>query len=61
MPQANENRRRLLFNNTFLEKYKTDVIDFNDANLSAAVVEVTEHLLNRFKDLQVSRSMFKIS
>lgn len=38
------------------EEHKTAVIDFIDANPSAAVVEVTEHLLNRFNDLKVSRS-----
>ncbi|KAG0747888.1 hypothetical protein G6F62_002141 [Rhizopus arrhizus] len=38
------------------EEHKTAVIDFIDANPSADVVEVTEHLLNRFNDLKVSRS-----
>lgn len=38
------------------EEHKTAVIDFIDANPSAAVVEVTEHLLNRYNDLKVSRS-----
>ncbi|KAI9013756.1 hypothetical protein CLU79DRAFT_768611, partial [Phycomyces nitens] len=37
-------------------QHKTAVIDFIDANPSAAVVEVAEHLLNRFNDLKVSRS-----
>ncbi|KAK4513180.1 uncharacterized protein ATC70_012975 [Mucor velutinosus] len=38
------------------EEHKAAVIDFIDANPFAAVVEVTEHLLNRFNDLKVSRS-----
>ncbi|CEJ01567.1 hypothetical protein RMCBS344292_15590 [Rhizopus microsporus] len=38
------------------EEHKTTVTNFIDANPSAAVVEVTEHLLKRFHDLKVSRS-----
>ncbi|KAL1931841.1 hypothetical protein VTP01DRAFT_8897 [Rhizomucor pusillus] len=38
------------------EEHKTAVIHFIDANPSASVVEVTEHLLERFNDLKVSRS-----
>ncbi|KAG1051880.1 hypothetical protein G6F43_005943 [Rhizopus delemar] len=38
------------------EEHKTTVIDFIDANPSATVVEVTEHLLKRFHDLKVSRN-----
>ncbi|ORE19834.1 hypothetical protein BCV71DRAFT_262559 [Rhizopus microsporus] len=38
------------------EEHKTTVINFIDANPSAAVVEVTEHLLKRFHDLKVSCS-----
>ncbi|KAG1392301.1 hypothetical protein G6F58_012540 [Rhizopus delemar] len=38
------------------EEHKLAVADFIDANPSAAVVEVTDHLLNRFDDLKVSRS-----
>jgi transposase len=38
------------------EEHKTAVINFIDANPSATVVEVTEHLLKRFHDLKVSRS-----
>ncbi|CEG75865.1 hypothetical protein RMATCC62417_10841 [Rhizopus microsporus] len=38
------------------EEHKTTVINFIDANPSATVVEVTEHLLKRFHDLKVSRS-----
>ncbi|CAO3678861.1 unnamed protein product [Rhizopus stolonifer] len=37
------------------EEHKATVINFIDANLSAAVVEVIEHLLKRFHDLKVSR------
>ncbi|ORE13467.1 hypothetical protein BCV71DRAFT_278054 [Rhizopus microsporus] len=36
---------------------KTAIINFIDANPSAAVVEVTEHLLKRLSDLRVSRSI----
>ncbi|KAG1449480.1 hypothetical protein G6F46_009912 [Rhizopus delemar] len=38
------------------EEHKTTVISFIDANPSATVVEVTEHLLKRFLDLKVSYS-----
>ncbi|KAG1130496.1 hypothetical protein G6F42_004120 [Rhizopus arrhizus] len=38
------------------EEHKTTVINFIDANPSATVVEVTEHLLKRFHGLKVSRS-----
>ncbi|CEG70309.1 hypothetical protein RMATCC62417_06231 [Rhizopus microsporus] len=38
------------------EEHKKDLVNFIDANPSAAVVEVTEHLLSRFNDLKVSRS-----
>ncbi|EIE90704.1 hypothetical protein G6F46_005139 [Rhizopus delemar] len=38
------------------EEHKKIVINFIDANPSASVVEVTEHLLKRFRDLKVSRS-----
>ncbi|KAL1929533.1 hypothetical protein VTP01DRAFT_1671 [Rhizomucor pusillus] len=38
------------------EEHKTAVIHFIDANPSASVVEVTEHLPERFNDLKVSRS-----
>ncbi|CEG65850.1 hypothetical protein RMATCC62417_02547 [Rhizopus microsporus] len=38
------------------EEHKATVISFIDANPSATVVEVTEHLLKRFHDLKVSRS-----
>ncbi|KAG1032410.1 hypothetical protein G6F43_013778 [Rhizopus delemar] len=37
------------------EEHKTTAINFIDANPSATVVEVTEHLLKRFYDLTVSR------
>ncbi|KAG0748617.1 hypothetical protein G6F62_008421 [Rhizopus arrhizus] len=39
------------------EEHKTTVINFIDANPSATVVKVIEHLLKRFHDLKVSRSM----
>ncbi|KAL1927702.1 hypothetical protein VTP01DRAFT_3523 [Rhizomucor pusillus] len=39
------------------EEHKTAVINFIDANCSAAVVEVIEHLLNRFNDLRVSQTV----
>jgi transposase len=39
-----------------IEEHKATVINFIDASPSAAVVEVTEHLLKRFHDLKVSRS-----
>ena len=38
------------------EKHKMTVINFIDANPSATVVEVTEHLLKQFHDLKVSCS-----
>ncbi|CEJ01893.1 hypothetical protein RMCBS344292_15914 [Rhizopus microsporus] len=38
------------------EEHKATVINFIDANPSATVVEVTEHLLKRFHNLKVSRS-----
>ena len=38
------------------KEHKTVVINFIDSNPSASVVEATEHLLNRFDDLKVSRS-----
>ncbi|KAG1460282.1 hypothetical protein G6F56_005987 [Rhizopus delemar] len=38
------------------EEHKTTVINFIDANPSATVAEVTEHLLKRFHDLKVSCS-----
>lgn len=38
------------------EEHKKTLINFIDANLSASVVEVAEHLLKRFKDLKISRS-----
>ncbi|CEG76421.1 hypothetical protein RMATCC62417_11318 [Rhizopus microsporus] len=38
------------------KEHKTAVINFIDGNPTASVVEVTEHLLNRFSDLKVSRS-----
>jgi transposase len=38
------------------EEHKTTVINFIDANPSATVVEVTEHLSTQFHDLKVSRS-----
>ncbi|CEG80910.1 hypothetical protein RMATCC62417_15173 [Rhizopus microsporus] len=38
------------------EEHKTTAINFIDANPSATVVEVTEHLLKQFHDLKVSRS-----
>jgi transposase len=38
------------------KEHKTAVINFIDSNPSASVVEVTEHLLNPFDDLKVSRS-----
>ncbi|KAL1926844.1 hypothetical protein VTP01DRAFT_5490 [Rhizomucor pusillus] len=44
-------RRRIL-----TEEHKKTIIDFIDANPSAAVVEVTEHLVKQFNDLKVSRS-----
>ncbi len=39
------------------EEHKTTIINFIDANPSATVVEVTEHVLKRFNDLKVSRSI----
>ncbi|CEG83032.1 hypothetical protein RMATCC62417_17010 [Rhizopus microsporus] len=39
-----------------IEEHKTAVVEFTDANPSAAVVEVTEHLLKRFSDLKILRS-----
>ncbi|EIE86653.1 hypothetical protein RO3G_11364 [Rhizopus delemar RA 99-880] len=39
-----------------LAKHKATVISFINANPSATVVEVSEHLLKRFHDLKVSRS-----
>ncbi|KAL1935134.1 hypothetical protein VTP01DRAFT_4274 [Rhizomucor pusillus] len=44
-------RKRIL-----TSEHKKAVIDFIDANPSAAVVEVTEHLMKQFNDLKVSRS-----
>ncbi|CEG68963.1 hypothetical protein RMATCC62417_05118 [Rhizopus microsporus] len=38
------------------EEHKRTIINFIDVNLSVTVVGVTEHLLNRFNDLKVSRS-----
>ncbi|CEG83371.1 hypothetical protein RMATCC62417_17300 [Rhizopus microsporus] len=38
------------------ENHKMTVINFIDANPSASVVEVAEHLLKQFHDLKVSRS-----
>ncbi|KAG1494869.1 hypothetical protein G6F47_006800 [Rhizopus delemar] len=38
------------------EEHKTTVINFIDANPSATVVEVTEHLLKRFHGLKLSYS-----
>ncbi|KAI8990861.1 hypothetical protein BDF20DRAFT_804386, partial [Mycotypha africana] len=38
------------------EEHKKTVTNFIDANPSASVVEVTEHLLKRFNDHKVSRS-----
>ncbi|KAG1052738.1 hypothetical protein G6F43_005137 [Rhizopus delemar] len=38
------------------KEHKTTVINFIDANPSATVIEVTEHLLKQFHDLKVSRS-----
>ncbi|CEG68020.1 hypothetical protein RMATCC62417_04357 [Rhizopus microsporus] len=38
------------------EEHKAAVVNFIDANTSATVVEVTEHLLKRFNNLKVSRS-----
>ncbi|CEG75084.1 hypothetical protein RMATCC62417_10190 [Rhizopus microsporus] len=38
------------------EEHKTTIINFIDASPSAAVVEVTEHLLKRFHDLKISRN-----
>ncbi|KAG0763797.1 hypothetical protein G6F64_004306 [Rhizopus arrhizus] len=38
------------------KEHKTTVINFTDINLSATVVEVTEHVLKRFNKLKVSRS-----
>ncbi|CEP11165.1 hypothetical protein [Parasitella parasitica] len=40
----------------FTEEHETAVINFIDANPSATVVEVTEHLSTQFHDLKVSRS-----
>ncbi|CEP19756.1 hypothetical protein [Parasitella parasitica] len=46
-----------IFDNCILSKeYKTVIINFIDANPSASIVEVTEHLLNQFDNLKVSRS-----
>ncbi|KAL1925859.1 hypothetical protein VTP01DRAFT_7283 [Rhizomucor pusillus] len=44
-------RRRILY-----EEHKRTFTDFIDANHSAVVVEVTEHLVKQFNDLKVSRS-----
>lgn len=38
------------------KEHKAAVLEFIDANLSAAVVKVTKHLLKRFSDLKFSRS-----
>ncbi|KAG1039069.1 hypothetical protein G6F43_012582 [Rhizopus delemar] len=38
------------------EEHKSTAVNFIDANPSATVVEVTEHLLKRFHGLKVSRS-----
>ncbi|KAI9282316.1 hypothetical protein BY458DRAFT_552534 [Sporodiniella umbellata] len=38
------------------KEHKTVIINFIDASPSASIVEVTEHLLNQFDDLKVSRS-----
>ncbi|CEJ05609.1 hypothetical protein RMCBS344292_19547 [Rhizopus microsporus] len=38
------------------EEHKSTVVNFIDANPSATVAEVTEHLLKRFHGLKVSRS-----
>lgn len=39
---------------SLIEEHKTTVINFIDVNPSATVIEMTEHLLKRFNDLQVS-------
>ncbi|KAI8393311.1 uncharacterized protein BYT42DRAFT_619149 [Radiomyces spectabilis] len=39
-----------------MEDHKMTVVNFIDANPSASVVEVTEHLLKQFHDLKVSRN-----
>ncbi|KAG1446781.1 hypothetical protein G6F56_009466 [Rhizopus delemar] len=44
-------RKRIL-----TEEHKRAIINFIDVNPSVTVVEVTEHLLDRFNDLKVSRS-----
>ncbi|CEG68221.1 hypothetical protein RMATCC62417_04526 [Rhizopus microsporus] len=44
-------RRRIL-----TEEHKTTVINFIDTNPSATVVEIINHLLKRFSDIEVSRS-----
>ncbi|KAG0784376.1 hypothetical protein G6F16_012117 [Rhizopus arrhizus] len=41
---------------TLTENHKMIAINFIDANPSASVVKVTEHLLKQFHDLKVSRS-----
>jgi hypothetical protein len=38
------------------KEHKTTVINFTDTNLSATVIEVTEHVLKRFNNPKVSRS-----
>jgi transposase len=38
------------------EEHKKAVVNFIDANPSASVVEVTEHLLKQFNELKISRS-----
>ncbi|CEG71969.1 hypothetical protein RMATCC62417_07607 [Rhizopus microsporus] len=40
-----------------IEEHKTTVINFIDANHSATVVEVTEHLLKRIHDLKISHAI----
>ena len=51
-----ENFKQVGRRSILTEEHKNAVVDFIDANPSAAVVEVTDYLLNRFDDLKISRS-----
>ena len=52
-----ESRKKVGRKCILTEEHKTTIINFIDANPSATVVEVTEHVLKRFNDLKVSRSI----
>jgi transposase len=51
-----ESREKVSCECILIEEHKMTVINFIDANSSATIVKVTEHLLKRFNNLKVSRS-----